>query len=582
MDGLVTADDHGQPTADVDRALLEARELYETTREICSRLDLDDVLQAIVQRANRVLGADVAYLATCDDAQRVLRMRAFDNVRSPKFKALEFPYGFGLGGAVAAERRPMMVNNYQFGIDERVRHLDDIEQAVLDEGLRGGAATPVEFEGRLLAVLFVAKRVPHRFTEHQLTVLSSLANAAAIALNNAQAHSRLVASMRIHDNLMAIALADRGPRAVARTLADLVHGSVVLLDWQGRVLAEERIGGRPLTVPSVAELAGDCARPSDDAATKIIAIRLGGQTEGYLLADLENADEELGVTAVEQAGTVFALELAKLRSTEQTELRLRGGLLNELFTKPDTDKSTLLRHAAQLGCDLRAPHVVAVVRYRDDVDLDEQGGQLLRRLLHNILRVCHGLRGGTIVAERGATVVALVPAQDPMTASRLVEEGLEQCRRARLPEVIAGIGSATAQLGDYADSAAESARAVDVGVRGDRHRSVVRFDQLDFHQLLLGARPAAELSRMARRQLAPLIDYDARRGGALVHTVGVFFECNGNVEAAARKLNLHPNSLRGRLVRISELLDCDLGVATTRLDLYLALESCRLTPDQVR
>lgn len=217
---------------DRDQALIEARELYDTTREICSQLELDDVLQAIVQRTDRVLGGDLAYLATCDDRDRVLRMRAFDNVRTSRFKALVFPYGIGLGGAVAAERRPMMVNNYQYERDNRVRHSKAVDEAVVEEGVRGGAAAPVEFEGRLLAVLFVAKRVAYQFTEHQLTLLASLANAAAIAINNAQVHGRLVATMKIHQDLMEIALADRGPAAVAHTLASLVQGPVVLLNWQ--------------------------------------------------------------------------------------------------------------------------------------------------------------------------------------------------------------------------------------------------------------------------------------------------------------------------------------------------------------
>ncbi len=47
------------------------------------------------------------------------------------------------------------------------------------------------------------------------------------------------------------------------------------------------------------------------------------------------------------------------------------------------------------------------------------------------------------------------------------------------------------------------------------------------------------------------------------------------------QLNLHPNSLRGRLVRISDLLGRDLADATTRLDLFLALESCALLPDTI-
>lgn len=577
----------GEPRIDPsfldDRSLVETRELYETTREICSRLELDEVLQAIVRRVDRVLDGDAAYLATCDDEHRVLRMRSFDNIRSPKFRALAFPYGFGLGGAVAAERRPMMVNNYQFDLDYRVRHHDEIEDAVIDEGLHGGAAAPVEFEGRLLAVLFVAKRIPYQFTQHQLTLLSSLANAAAIAINNAQVHGRLVATMAIHKELMEIALADRGPAAVAQTLAGFIQGPVLLLNWQGRALADESYHDRQVAAPGLAELAGTASQSLQEGSIRVIAIHLGGETEGYLVADLGKADEGLGADAMEQASTVFALELAKLRSAEQAALRLRGGLLSELLSYPDTDEARLLRDSERLGCDLEDQHIAAIVRFRREDNHVGEGTSapnLVHRLTQSVSRACHAAARRCLVAEHGDAVVVLVPTDDSIAAQRILEYCVDQCRAARLPEVIVGLGSATRRLGDYAESFAEATHAA-TAARGGRVGTVVRFDQLGFHRIVLGARPASDVAQMARNVLAPLSDYDQRRGGGLVHTVGVFLECNGNAEATARKLNLHPNSLRGRLNRIAELLDRDLADPTTRLDLFLALETCALLPQDI-
>lgn len=313
---------------------------------------------------------------------------------------------------------------------------------------------------------------------------------------------------------------------------------------------------------------------ADDTTVRVVAIKLGGETEGYLVVDLQNTRDGLGVTATEQAATVFALELAKLRSAEQAELRLRGGMLNELFNYPRTDVPELLRQAKRLGCDLRAQHVVTMIRFRsDDAANATSGGLRRQRLAENIARVCRGMSGGSVVAERGNTVVLLIPSEDLPAAQRIVNRAIDQCRAADLPDVIAGIGSLTHGLGDYAQSLAEATRAVGSAARINHPGPVIRFDQLDFHQLILGARPSRDIAILARRVLAPLLDYDTCRGGALVHTIHVYLECNGNAEAAARKLNLHPNSLRGRLERISKLLDRDLADATTRLDLFLALET---------
>ncbi|WP_206474076.1 helix-turn-helix domain-containing protein [Dietzia sp. KRD202] len=557
--------------------------MYETTREICSQLELDEVLRAIARRVNRVLDGDVSYLATCDDSQQVLRMRAFDSVRSQKFKSLTLPYGFGLGGAVAAERRPMVVNNYRFELDDRVRHNQEIEEAIVEEGIQGGAAAPVMFENRLLAVLFVAKRVPYKFTDHQLTLLSSLANAAAIAINNAQVHGRLLATMAVHKDLMEVALSDRGPKAVARTLAGLVRGPVLLLDWQGRHLADEPHQGRHVEEPSLAELAVHTSRLYVNGSTRVLTINLGGQTEGYLIAELGDVDDSLGEVAMEQASTVFALEFAKIRSAEQAELRLRGGILNELINNPHFDEAGLLRNAERSGCDLRAQHVVAVVCFRSSQSASKNvSEQLLHRLTQALSRTAHGEAGRTLVAEHGDTVVVLVPSDSSTAAQRIIEKAVDQIRAFQLPDVAAGLGSVTGCVSDYAESFSEASRAVETARRLDGPTPVVRFDQVNFHQLVLGVHPAPEIVRTARKILAPLAEYDERRSGALVHTVATYIECNGNVEETARQLNLHPNSLRGRLARISELLDRNLNDATTRLDLLLSLKACKFKPDSAR
>src|ERR1700710_886220 len=110
-----------------ERLLMEARELQDTTKEICSQLELDDVLVAIVQRANRMLGGDIAFLATCDDSREVLRMRAFDNAHTEVFKTLVFPYGVGLGGAVARERRPISIDTYADEGDTRLLHSTEVD-----------------------------------------------------------------------------------------------------------------------------------------------------------------------------------------------------------------------------------------------------------------------------------------------------------------------------------------------------------------------------------------------------------------------------------------------------------------------
>jgi len=83
--------------------------------------------------------------------------------------------------------------------------------------------------------------------------------------------------------------------------------------------------------------------------------------------------------------------------------------------------------------------------------------------------------------------------------------------------------------------------------------------------------------------LGTLVDYDRAHNADLLHTLRVYFRCNGNAIEAARQLFLHRNSLQYRLDRIEELLACDLKDPQTRLSLNLAVEMAELLqqlPDQ--
>jgi DNA-binding PucR family transcriptional regulator len=110
------------------------------------------------------------------------------------------------------------------------------------------------------------------------------------------------------------------------------------------------------------------------------------------------------------------------------------------------------------------------------------------------------------------------------------------------------------------------------GARGPGHESQIA----GLHQVLLGARATAELELLASQMLEPLLSHDARRGTELITTCQAFLECRGNVEAIARVLWLHPNTIRGRISRIETLLRRALDEARTRLDLHLALETLQL------
>ena len=72
--------------------------------------------------------------------------------------------------------------------------------------------------------------------------------------------------------------------------------------------------------------------------------------------------------------------------------------------------------------------------------------------------------------------------------------------------------------------------------------------------------------------LGALIDYDERHNADLVRTLGAFLERNGNLQATARELNLHVNSVAYRMQRIQSIAGLDVERAEDRLLAQVALK----------
>jgi sugar diacid utilization regulator len=298
-----------------------------------------------------------------------------------------------------------------------------------------------------------------------------------------------------------------------------------------------------------------------------LPIRIGESVEGYLVARPAEDDDALTQVALEQASTVFALELAKLRSAEHETEKSRGDLLDQLLASPLRNVPTLVRWAARLGLDLEAPCTVIAFDLSRVVEAEPGREWQRSRFLRICLAVLERRGVRRIAAWRNDRLVAVVGATPEMArdaASAVVAEVAAMSGGGPL----AGVGGSVSSPAEVARSHEEALRALETARRVKRLGPVAGAGALDFHQLLLGASPRTDQDDLARAFLAPL----ETAGGQLPQTVAAYLEAGGNIERTAHLLSVHPNTVRNRVQRISELLGRDLTQADTRLDLHLALK----------
>jgi DNA-binding PucR family transcriptional regulator len=73
-----------------------------------------------------------------------------------------------------------------------------------------------------------------------------------------------------------------------------------------------------------------------------------------------------------------------------------------------------------------------------------------------------------------------------------------------------------------------------------------------------------------------VLDYDQRRGTALVATLEAYFGCGGSLSRAAEVLHVHVNTVTQRLERVTNLLGPDWQKPERALEVQLALRLHRL------
>ena len=426
-------------------------------------------------------------------------------------------------------------------------------------------------------------------TPAEQVLLRSLAQQTGVAVANARLHASkecanaalaetvtaLQRKTAIHDRFTQVAVSGGGHDGIVRALFELTGLAAGIEDRRGTLQAwagPEPVGPEPVG-----------PAPDDGAGRELVVervlqaghpVRLGGRlvtvarprhdVVGVLfLVDPDGSAGESETMALEHAATVLAVELARLLSVAETELRLGIDVVADLVG--GTDVIGASRRAEALGRNLARPHRVVVVgtsQSRPEPDA----------LLHAVRGALTGPQA-PLLMQRGDTVVLLTEvrsAEDRCVVQALLA-GLRATTVGRSLHL--GVGGLCLGPEDVPRSYREALLALRMPDGGGRRTAAVVYDDLGVYQLLSEISDLTGVDAFVGRWLGPLIDYDTRRGSSLVLTLSHFLDAGGRYDTAASTLAIGRSTLRYRLARIAELSGHDLGDPDTRFQLHLAAKA---------
>ena len=276
--------------ADVERRAEAERTLREIAARITALREPDEVLQAIVDEARRLLRADGAVIDQYDPDRDTL-VWAYDaglpTAQREALKLNSLRVGQGVAGKAVAEQRVIHVDDYNTAEFEHDVLTDSLAELA---NVRGLIAAPIIGDAGPLGAIEVMSHEPNAFDDLDAVVLGGLAEQAAIAITNARLIDELERSKRA---LARRAETDRSLRDITARIAALTDPDELL----ERVVEEARrlleSDGAHLTrmAPEGGYLIPVVVAGSDDDATHawLMGMRfpLGGGING--LAAIEGA-----------------------------------------------------------------------------------------------------------------------------------------------------------------------------------------------------------------------------------------------------------------------------------------------------
>ncbi|MGA2318781.1 MAG: HD domain-containing phosphohydrolase [Thermodesulfobacteriota bacterium] len=152
-----------------------------------STLDHKEIRRRAMEAATRLMKAEVGSLLLVNEEKRQLYFEVALGDREEDIKTIPLNFGEGIAGWVAQHGKPLIVNSpekdprFFKGVDERTEFKT-----------RNIICVPVKVKEKIIGVLeAINKRKKGRFNKEDLSLLTSLADQVAIALDNSRLYQEL-------------------------------------------------------------------------------------------------------------------------------------------------------------------------------------------------------------------------------------------------------------------------------------------------------------------------------------------------------------------------------------------------------
>ena len=184
--------------------------LSKVSRTITSNLYLEDILKLIVTVTAEIMDSKICSLMLIDEKTKELVLKATQSMSETYNKKAHLKVGEGIAGKVALENKPKVV------IDLSKEPEYKYKDIAAKEGLKSLLSVPLAVRGKVIGVLNNYTSYSHKFTNNEINILTTVANQAAIVIENAEL---MVKTKVVQEELEARKLVERAKGILMREQA---------------------------------------------------------------------------------------------------------------------------------------------------------------------------------------------------------------------------------------------------------------------------------------------------------------------------------------------------------------------------
>ena len=170
------------------------RRIKSITDVALTNLGVEDLLDELLRRVRDVLDVDTAAVLLIDQASGDLVATAASGLEEEVRQGVRIPMGAGFAGRIAAEVRPIVL--------EDVEHADIYNPILRDKGIRSLLGTPLVIEGRVIGVIHVGSLSTRRFDPEDVDLLQTVASQVALAVEARRSNVERAAAVALQRSLI--------------------------------------------------------------------------------------------------------------------------------------------------------------------------------------------------------------------------------------------------------------------------------------------------------------------------------------------------------------------------------------------